>query len=461
MTLNDSKLHAHLGNFSLITIIFFVALRSYAAFFTQTVVAHDDKHYRAASIVLGNHLSTPEAVKEVLLPTSRHLRERTIGYISWLVLGQKLFTIFPIEIRWQIVNLSLFSMQLLCVYFLSLWASEKKWFSSAVTALYISMPMIFGMNRWIMTENFVFAALVFFPICAVMVLDKSLFVLRHEANKRFGIFFHEICLPFLSAVSLGIFSRLREYALPSLIAVALVIVITFIFEKRWLALFIFAAFFLPFFIASSQAAFRVISYTIQKTGIIRENTHPDVALGKYFSPWYDWGYRIVFRTLGLSMTAFLGLGLFSITRGFFRNVSATFSRLSTKTLPRHKSNWLKGIHLLFLSLLGLTAFYGLAVLSSPSRTLRIPMLPALTFLTAVFLGIKILNSVREYFFSPPIKSFLAALLVFSWITMLYQLFFSFGGGKHFVVRPYYMETYNHPLNIRKLAGPGDWHVVED
>jgi len=456
ITKNNYNLAGILRGLAALSLLALLILRSYAAFFTQPVVAHDDKHYRAAAVFLGDNISTAQAFKEVLLPTSRHLRERTIGYISWLVLGQKLLGSFDMERRWQIVNLVLFYLQALFIYLLALWASKKEWFAASLTFLYLSMPIVFGMNRWIMNENFVFTALLAFPLCAIRLIDREKRAERTE-GRRFII--EEACVPAGAAYVMGMFATLREYALPSLLAMAAVVILTLAFKKRWIALAVFTAVFAPFCIAATKAAVLVLTYTIQKTGMVKDFSHPDVALNKYYVPWSDWTYRVVVRCIGPAMTVFLCGGLAFLARRVYNSVSGYFEA-ERGILPVIKE-WGSGVRLLFICLLALSALYGAAVLMSTNRMLRVAIPPVMSLVVLILMGIRIFDSAGVYLSSVKVKKYLIGLILLSWVTMLFQLFVSYGGGKDFVIRPYYMPTYNHPLHLRELKGPGDWHVVDD
>lgn len=442
---------------ALISLLAIFMLRSYAVFYAQPVVAYDDKHYRAAAVFLGDNVSTPQAFREVFLPTSRHLKERTIGYISCLVLGQKLLGFVNMERRWQIVNLGLFYLQAVFMYLLALWASRRKeWFAASMTALFLLMPIVFGMNRWIMNENFVFPALLAFPLCAVWLIGGE------ERGERTGgrrFVLEEICVPAGAAYVMGVFATLREYALPSLLVTAAVVMFSLALKKRWTALAVFTAVFAPFCVAATKAAVLVLTYTIQKTGIIKDFSHPDVALNMYYVPWSDWAYRVVVRSIGPAMTVFLLAGAAFLARRAYHSISGSLE--AGRGALSVIKEWGGGIRLLFICVLGLVVLYGAAVLMSTNRMLRVAIPPAMSLVVLIMLGIRIFDSAGAYMSSRRVKKFILALILLSWMIMLYQLFIAFGGGKDFGIRPYYMPTYNHPLHLRELKGPGDWHVVED
>jgi hypothetical protein len=145
----------------ILSLISFFILRIYAIYNTVAIKTWDDVGYRFYALkAASDDLNIPGALQDVIYPNANILdHTRSIGYHSWIVLALKLSLSGDPEKVFQLANLGLLIIQGLIIFHFSYWASQNKNFSGTLTFIYLSSPIVFGLNRWVMTENFVMTAL--------------------------------------------------------------------------------------------------------------------------------------------------------------------------------------------------------------------------------------------------------------------------------------------------------------
>jgi len=432
-----------------------IILRVYAAFMTQPALSHDDIHYRSVASYLEPKVTLRQALINSFLPTTFNIGHRTAGYHSSLVMAIKIFKKFlEYERIYQIGNLVWFVFQVVFMYLLSFWASKKQWFALSMTFLYLSMPIVFGMNRWVMTENFVFPAILSFGYFSVwLVTTRSV----PGAGGKKDIIIKEILVPVVAAYCMGVFSTVREYALPVMIALGLGAMMGLIIQKRWLALSVFTLVFTPYAVAGVQGALPIIRNTLLKTGL--SQTNYDWRVKFLRKPLHVWYYQMIVHSAGIAMTILLLSGVTGIFYAAYSRVVPLVKNGKIELLKFIRSNF-TGVNIVFICQVFMTVFYWVGASMAKAKFHRTTILPIVMLLISLLMSIRVFNISLEKI-AVKVKLFLMSMILISWIVMGYQLFFAFDGGKSFVVIPYKMPTYNHPMHLRKLRGVGDWHVIED
>ena len=81
-----------------------------------------------------------------------------------LVFVLKFFNLESTELNFQVVNFLLYLVQWVIIFLFAWWATSDYLLATAITFLYLSSPFVFGMSRWVMTENFVFVGLLTFHL---------------------------------------------------------------------------------------------------------------------------------------------------------------------------------------------------------------------------------------------------------------------------------------------------------
>jgi len=147
----------------IVSILAVLALRLYAAAWTIPMrTPWDDSTIRLAAKQQSRRETVASAVGRLVLPNPPSVLEgRLNGYQRWLVVGHKLGTrIRPGsgELAFQVVNFVLLCLQALALMAFAHWATRDLALSAGFTFLWISAPVVFGMSRWVLTENLVLTA---------------------------------------------------------------------------------------------------------------------------------------------------------------------------------------------------------------------------------------------------------------------------------------------------------------
>jgi hypothetical protein len=432
-----------------------IALRIYAVFIPQPVVTYDDRHYSGIAVYCEPRETMGEAVKDVLLPNNKNIGNRTAGYNSCLVLGLKVFSAMEPKRALQAVNLVLFLIQIAAVLFISYWAYPKHWFAVSFCYLYVSMPIIFGLNRWIMTDNLVITALWVFPAAAIWAVCRDN---ERDGRGYLGQIWTEGVVPLAAGGMMAVFAGLREYAVPSYFLISGIIVLSFAVKRKWTAFFVFIAVSIPYWRASFEGASGIIARTVSKSGI--SSAGSDIHVHLYSLPYWKWIYDMITGSYGLAMSVLIALGMYFMAKGAWEK--SVKGIMTGKDIPaKIKGIFFDGKSLLLIGQLFLAvSYFTLASLSS-FREFRTTIPCGVSMLAALLIGINVFQ-VIDGGGVPALraKKAILALMAISWAAAVYQLFIAFDGGKSFAIKPYRVPTYNHPLNLRELKGPGDAHIDE-
>lgn len=405
-------------------------LRLYAFSFTDLVLTWDDKYYRQEALWEGPRISTDEAIKKAFLPNPNVIGgNRTVGYHSWLVLGYRLFSGEPIfrswgahifeevdtEAIWQKVNLFFFFLLGLVVYLNSYWATGRKSLSIGLTYIFISTPCVFGLNRWVMTESHTMLGMLLFPfIGAVLMTGK----------------FKSLIFPFLLSWIFGMFSSLREHALPLLTAMIFVIPVTLFFFNRKSEALVFGFVMALFVEALMQTLPPVMRMAMSKMN------HAD-----YWAPFFPWLKQVILVHWGSAFSAFI---LFS----------------SGTLLINLRRSIIGPLHVLLAAMILVFIAYVASNMLTNTLLIRNSIPPVVVLFSTILIGIRVLELKTDDQFKL-FEKLLIPLIAVSWITNFYQLFIAYDGGKTFAHPAYGIADYNHPLHLRKLNGPDDMHILWD
>src|SRR5260221_6519165 len=147
----------------IVSVLAILALRLYATVRTIPIrTLWDDRTIRLAARQESRQETFAGALARLVLPNPPPVLEgRLNGYQRWLVVGLMLGRqIRPGsgELAFQVVNFILLCLQTLTLMVFAHWATRDVALSAGFTFLWISAPVVFGMNRWVLTENLVLAA---------------------------------------------------------------------------------------------------------------------------------------------------------------------------------------------------------------------------------------------------------------------------------------------------------------
>ncbi|MBE9117809.1 hypothetical protein IQ249_18070 [Lusitaniella coriacea LEGE 07157] len=427
MNFKDRKtLHQILTILVIASLIALFALRIYAIYKTVPIVTWDDFLHRKGALQGDYYSSFLGAIDDVIFPNPNLFDgHRSVGYHVWLVLGLKLSLSGNPEETWQLVNLILLGIQGAALFGLSRWATGQSVFAGFVTTLYLSSPIVFGMNRWIMTENFVFTATLIFSFLPALLLTR-----------RFEVRWKEILAAIFVAWGIGIFATLREYALPSYFILSFCTVLALLWERRWVAAgFVFAILsgYNITMLYGWKILFRVIS---QKTTQV-----------EYFHPMPEWIPHIILYAVGSALTILMVVGIGAILWRLFQ-----LNQTSLKTR-------LTGLHIFWMGHLVLIPIYIAAILITDNRPVRAAIPLMMSLLTTILVGLRVVNLPQRWLNFPQTQAFFIGLIALSWVILSHQLFIAFDGGATYAHHATNLEYYNHPLRLRPLEDSNDMHVT--
>ena len=405
------------------SLVALLLLRFYAAWYCVPVCTWDDSMHREQ--VEGTGLSLPQAVRLLTVPTTYNMiRDKTMGYYLWLVMGKHLFSWLGTqgqcsnsteERAWQVVNIVLLFIQLGCVYGLAAWAFEDRMLGLAAATLYFLSPIVFGMNRWVMTENHVMAA---FWVAAA----AGVFAIRRGTVWAFV----------LAALAIGSFSTTREYALPFMIMVTGGAIVA-LYVAHGARSLVFTAIVVPYYVCATLAA--QSSYQIAMAKFL----NPEGQAGLHY-PLVQWVPHCVKESVGPVLTVGIAAAvLFQIVRA----VKAPSLR--------------DGLFLFWVALGLVTTATLLACVVTIQRIARSSIPPFMLVSAFVLVGFKA-NQIRLTDWSRRwLYRYVLVGLVISWGFMLYQLFVRFDQGRSYRHQAGHMEYYNHPFWLRPLRDRTDRH----
>ena len=426
-----------------------LALRLYAAVSTIPIrTPWDDSTIRKAARTEAQQETLAAAVARLTLPNPPPVLEgRLNGYQRWLVVGLKLGRrVSPGqgELDFQSVNVLLLGLQGLTLALFAYWATRDWSLSSAFAFLWISAPVVFGMNRWILTENLVLAAGPILSFLPAYLLDRE--VAAGPGSRSLGA--RAVEAGSLAYV-MGLFSVAREYAAPSFLVIVGSTVLGLVLQRRGPEAAAFASATACFAVPLASPLAATLPATIEKSG-------QDV----FFHPLREWLPHVSIHIVGPALAVALLVLVAAVV-----HPSIAGSRGSRDgggaTVPGRLRRELTGLRGLYWGHLILLAFYLGAIVWLRNRVSRVAIMPMLTATGLALIGIRLSPRIRRALSTTPARMAALALVAASWSVLLYQLLVAFQGGKTYAHAAYRLEYYNHPLHLRPLRSPDDTYVCFD
>lgn len=402
-----------------------LGLRLYAALETVTVRTWDDVQFREdAGWAVGwvdAHGALGALPRVVLEPRSLLAdgARRAGGYLAWLVVARELLPGIEAERAYQLANVAALLLQLGFVY--ALFHTWSRTFALAAASLYLTMPFVFGVNRWVWTENHVMVALLAFTWAGVWLLGTARASRFGDAAK--GLAAGAVC---------AFASMTREYAAPSVALLPTVIVLALLLRRRWLAAATFSVPVAMYAVPFLRDIAAVTSSALDKA------SHPS-----YYHSVGELTLHSARHVTGIPVTLLIAAGLAAAC------VTAWRGRRRWRTEPLLLLLW---AHLLLL------VVYGGLIVWSTNRISR-GMVPIVwTAIGASALAVRLLepSGRRE---RRPLAACMASAVVIAVAFLGHDLFIAFDGGPSYAAHAYQLGTFNHPLFLRPLNGPNDMHVV--
>lgn len=400
----------------------------------------DDAGYRMFASNEAPGVTVPTVLRTMLMPNPRNELpdSRTAGYHWCLVLGLKVLGGLGAERAWQLVNVILLVIQLGCVYGLAHWSLRDSRLALAATVAYLLTPVVFGMSRWVLTENFVMAGL-------WVTIYGTATLLAADGQRRWWSW-KEVVQPLVAGVCIGIFATMREYALPLQIALVAAATLGLLINRRWLAVWFFVA---------ACAPYQMAAYTAAKPAF--DNAQSRVAGATFFHPLSAWFPHIVMESWGPFMTLAMVGGLVAVMWSAPRSV---LRRRRAAVSDRRAQPWWGGLFVLGMTSGLLSVGMLVAVMVNQYRLVR-PTIPIMIlWLGFLLIGVRL--------FDVPVERHKSVLAAYFLVVVLgsvcieyYHLFVRFDRGRSFVHRPTAMEYIDYPLVLRPLADPTDMHIGPD
>jgi hypothetical protein len=425
----------------IISLVGIFALRIYAIYNTVVIRTWDDAQYRRFALqdvspALG--LTGTKALTNLIFPNGNILdNTRSIGYHSWIVLALKLSLSGDPEQCFQLANLILYIFQTVLLFCFGCWATRNKIFAATLTFLYLSSPIVFGLNRWVMTENFVMTGLLAFGYLPAWLLTKN-----HKTSIR-----REIIAGIGVAWVMGIFASLREYAIPSYLLPSFCTASTLLWSRRWDAFWSFSTVTSIFTLTMIEGwiqLFKIASFKFTQS--------------EYYHPFGQWFKHEIIYVFGIALSILLFVGLFFIFKTAITRFKVQWRDRQESGIFSFATARLQPLHFLWLSFFTLFFVYAIFFFRSDNRLARSGIVFMFTILNFLLIGIRVLDIPSQLFRKSAIQLFCIAIIACSWSTLYYQLFIAFDGGKTFAFPAYDLEWYNHPYFLRPLNSPDDMHT---
>jgi hypothetical protein len=423
-------------NCLLLTLI--ISVRVYAAYWTDIIRTWDDNDYRTAVLHEAPNIAASQVLSILLLPQTQSLAGiRTRGYHSWLLPAyvlsrtetfKDIFGEIDPERIWQTVNVFFFLSQGMLVFLFAHWSLGVASVAISFTGIWLASPIVFGLNRWLMTENHVLNGLLLFAFLPCWYLSRPS---QEKPNwKQYAA---------LSAISLlfGLFSSIREYALPSFFLGASIFVLCLLRRNRVQEVFLFVT---PLAIYCVG----VFSYLTECVSHIVTSSRE----GQYYHPLLDWLVHAFLYAIGPGLIIWLVLTPLLILPArpakycsVVRNWRPTFNSLMKKIRS------LSDLKIILASQVFLFCLYlSLGVIWCSHRTMRPSILLMVTAVTGVLLIMRMNRAaLAQRRLALEVGSFL--ILLSTLVIWGYQLIFSFSGGRNYYHSATDMEYYNHPLYL--------------
>ena len=358
-----------------LSLVAVLALRLYAAFWAVPIqTPWDDALIRRDARIVAGKESTARLLVNALTPGAPPLLAgRVNGYGNWAALGQKLRERAgspEVQRAFQLVNVAFFCVQCATVLLFGYWSTRDAPIAVVVAFLYASSPIVFGISRWVLTENLVLTA---GPALALLAAS----LLSARARTERGTLRRAVLVAGLTAYLMGLLGSAREYAAPSYGLILLVVVTSLLAQKRLAEAATFAAVIACFVVPLAVPLGSALRVTLAKADV-----------SSYFHPLWQWVPHVAAFVVGPSLTlAFLALlatvggrAVHSVAGGRLRR------RLSANGPGLRLSRELRsGVGALYWSHWLLLALYVAGIVWSRNRSVRAAILPMLVTFNLVLL----------------------------------------------------------------------------
>jgi hypothetical protein len=349
------------------------------------------------------------------------------------------------QLAFQLVNVAFFCVQCATVLLFGYWSTRDAPIAVAFAFLYASSPIVFGISRWVLTENLVLTAGTALPLLATSLLSA-------RARTEGGTLRRAVLAAGLTAYLMGLLGSAREYAAPSYAVILVVVVASLLAQRRLAEAAAFVAVIACFLVPLVGPLVSALRMTLAKSGV-----------PSYFHPLWEWVPHVAVFVVGPSLTlVFLALlvtvggrVVHLVLRGRLRRP------LSAKAAcVRLRRELRSGVGALYWSQWLLLALYVVGIVWSLNRSVRAAILPMLVTFSLLLLYLRRHPSSRRWLCTAQARVVALCLLACSWSVLAYQLFFAFDGGRTYAHAAYRLEYFNYPLRLRTPEKSGD-HVCYD
>ncbi len=433
-----------------LSLVAVLGLRLYAAFRAVPIqTPWDDALIRRdARIVAGKESAARLFANAVTPHAPPLLAGRVNGYGSWAALGLKLREMAgstEVQRAFQLVNVAFFCVQCATVLLFGYWSTRDAPFALAFAFLYASSPIVFGISRWVLTENLVLTA---GPALALLATS----LLSAPARSDRGTLRRTVLAAGSTAYLMGLLGSAREYAAPSYAVILLAVVSSLLAQRRLAEAATFAAVIACFVVPLAVPLGSALRVTLAKADVT-----------SYFHPLWQWVPHVALFVVGPSLAlvflallaAVAGRVVRSGRRGRLRR------RLSAHAVCRRVRRELRsGLGALYWSHWLLLALYVAGIVWSRNRSVRAAIMPMLVLSSLLLLYLRRHPSSRRWLCTAQARVAALGLIACSWSVLTYQLFVAFDGGRTYAHAAYRLEYFNYPLRIRPLEKGGD-HVCYD
>jgi len=430
-----------------------IAVRLYLAYGAPVIIrTWDDKDHRQLAESASQQLRPNKVLGQFFLPKDFNFGGmRTPGYAMWLSTGHYLLTSDPVvktigripnEQIWQTMNLTFLALDGALVFGFAFWASRRVSFALGLTTLYLMAPLIFGINRWVMTENHAYTGLLVFGIGCVMLLSQP--PERELSGRRVALVSGFVIL-------FALFHTAREYTLPSYLMAEILVIGWLIRQGRWPELAIFVLVQFPYWVGMSTYLPSSLSHL---DSVVQETAkyHPLLA-------WFTHAFvYAVGPGLGLLLAYLAGESLRVWLLDTRDRIVAAGGGVAgyVKSIVLDWRDW-RPLPMLVLAYSALTLFHVAIVAVNGYRTMRPSALVFVSALIAVVAAVRLLGDSPRFPWRR-VHLVLAVLLLLGVGEWGKQLFYDFERGRTYYHDANAMEFFNHPVYLYPLRNPEDMHV---
>lgn len=405
-------------------LLYTFGLRLYALFYATPIVTWDDLGYRRdvfASPLLNNPL---QALKDIFALHDRlNSFNRTVGYQTWLIFISSLLGVENAEFVFQLCNVFFYFVQFWGIYKLAFWSSRNNFFSISIAAFFIASPIVFGVNRWVMTEVYVLTILILLPQIPIYFINHNTRSHTWQAA--------------LLGLALGVSSGVREYVWPN-VWITLMVTVWILLQRpiKWKSVIFFIIPVLPYLWVMFNLLPQVIEGILWK-GSMTANYHP-------LSAWLQHSFLY---SLGPALSIIMILAILDYIRK-----KIGFQHIGFRTVWNEMKTSPERVMALAYGATAMMYFVGILVSINMQARMVIPpviclLIAWLSARRARMKGSQI--DTRWYWLFSCLFPVAAAVLT-------YTLIFQFDGATY-THHWSNLEFYNYPLNLRQLP-PSLMHV---